>query len=150
MSRRDARKHAFILIFQYPFHQPPAPETHAELFGFYQDGLPEEESLDKTDEPYVRRVTEGALARLDELDGVIARYLKDWQIERINRIDLAVLRLGVYELLYEPDIPGGAAINEAVELAKTYGTDESAAFVNGVLGGVIRAGTAGRRASAGG
>ena len=142
MNRREARKHAFVLIYQYPFHQPQTSESHAELYDFYIDGLPEEGNFDKADEPYIKRVTEGALARLDELDGVIARYLKDWEIARINRIDLAILRLGVYELRYEPEIPAGAAINEAVELAKAYGADESAAFVNGVLGGVAREETA--------
>jgi N utilization substance protein B len=65
-------------------------------------------------------------------------FLKDWAIERINKIDLALLRLCIYEMLCEKDVPDGVAINEAVELAKVYGADESPAFINGVLGGVAR------------
>lgn len=138
MSRRDARRHAFILIFQFPFHTPYDAAVLREAYSFYTEDLPEPERPTGRDKAYIVRVTAGTLEKLPQIDGVIENYLKDWQIDRINKVDLALLRLGVCELLRERDIPTGVTINEAVELAKQYGADESAAFVNGVLGGISR------------
>jgi N utilization substance protein B len=152
MTRREARRHAFILIFQIPFHNGYDAETLAEAYFGYLSSLDEEDTeshvsaedllkLDavKNDETdYLIRVTSSVLDNLPELDRIITDHLRGWRLERINRADLAALRLGAYEMLYEPEIPAGAAINEAVELAKKYGTDESASFVNGVLGRLAR------------
>jgi N utilization substance protein B len=70
---------------------------------------------------------------MDELDDWITRYAKDWTIERMPALDRALLRIGVFELLYRPDVPTGAVISEAVELAQRFSTDESSKFVNGML-----------------
>ena len=78
-------------------------------------------------------------ARQQELDETIAAYSKGWKISRMSRMTVAVLRLAIYEMRYVEDVPVGVAINEAVELAKVYDTDEAAAFINGVLGSVARA-----------
>ena len=136
MSRSDARRHAFILLFQIPFHSAYDAETMAEAYNGYLDGLDEAERPGKKDTEYMIRVLSGVLEKLPELDGMIKKHLRDWKLNRIHKIDLAALRLGVYELKYELDIPVGAAINEAVELSKQYGADESPAFVNGVLGSI--------------
>ncbi|MCL2372731.1 MAG: transcription antitermination factor NusB [Defluviitaleaceae bacterium] len=143
MSRRDARRHAFHLIFQYPFFPQLNAEAVARTRLDYYSGLDtDEEALPRPkgrDAEYVDRAVWGVHDRLNEIDGVIENFLKDWDIERISRIDLAVMRLAIYEMLCEADVPLGAAVNEAVEIAKEYGADESPAFVNGVLGNVARA-----------
>jgi transcription antitermination protein NusB len=81
----------------------------------------------------------GVFGRLDEIDAVIRRFSKHWKIERIAKAELSILRLGVYELLYEPDIPLRVSINEAVELSKEFADDNSFPFVNGILDAVARA-----------
>jgi len=141
MSRSDARRHAFVLIFQMPFHSPMDAETFAWLKALYydclDDGLLGPRPAGR-DAAYADRVMWGTLEHLAQLDGVIDNFLKGWDISRLNKVDLAIIRLAIYEMLREPDVPFGVAVNEAVELAKTYGTDESPAFINGVLGNVAR------------
>jgi len=141
-NRSVARRHSFALIFQLPFHQ--VLENEAEnlawlktLYYDYLDSTPESRPTNRDDE-YIDRVIWGALEKKAQLDGVIENFLKDWTLSRLNKIDLALLRLAIYEMLCEPDVPFGVAVNEAVELAKIYGSDESPAFVNGVLGNVAR------------
>ena len=141
MSRSDARRHAFVLIFQLPFHNPMDAETLAWLKAMYYDCLDGGlfgPRLTGRDAAYADRVLWGALEHRAQLDGVIENFLKDWEIDRINKVDLALLRLAIYEMLREPDVPFGVAVNEAVELAKMYGADESPGFINGVLGNVSR------------
>lgn len=82
---------------------------------------------------YFQELVDGVNAHLEELDALIARYSEHWRLERMNSMDRNLLRLAVYELLYQPDIPAKVVINEAVELAKRYGTEASGAFVNGLL-----------------
>jgi len=142
-SRSDARRHSFAIIFQLPYHQPIAKENEAEtlawLKAFYYDYLDESNARPTgRDDEYVDRVIWGSLENLAQLDGVIENFLKGWELSRLNRVDLALLRLAIYEMLREPDVPFGVAVNEAVELAKVYGSDESPAFINGVLGNVAR------------
>ena len=81
----------------------------------------------------------GVFGRLEEIDAVIRRFSKHWKIERIAKAELSILRLGVYELLYEPEIPLRVSINEAVELSKEFADDNSFPFVNGILDAVARA-----------
>jgi N utilization substance protein B len=80
---------------------------------------------------------EQLLEKLDEIDAVINESVKGWKTSRMAKVDLTLLRLAVYEIRYEEDVPQGVAINEAVELAKKYGTDDSASFVNGVLAKIV-------------
>ena len=75
---------------------------------------------------------------MEELDALIASHAIDWSIDRIARVDLCILRVALYEMLYRSDVPSGAAINEAVELAKRFGGEKSYAFINGILGVVAR------------
>jgi N utilization substance protein B len=82
---------------------------------------------------YLLQLVEGVAAHLEELDGLITRYSEHWRLERMAAVDRNLLRLSAYELLYQLQIPPKVVINEAVELAKLYGTDESGAFVNGIL-----------------
>ena len=159
MSRKTARRHAFHLIYQIPFHLAGGISSLAELKANYYDfvsfGSKEVEGLDVLKRPtgkdaeYVDRAVWGVYENLAEIDGVIGEFLKGWTVERISKIDLALLRLSIFEMLSLDDVPLGVAVNEAVELAKEYGSDDSPAFVNGVLGGVSRAIAAKGRESVG-
>ncbi|HEX2347026.1 MAG TPA: transcription antitermination factor NusB [Ktedonobacterales bacterium] len=90
---------------------------------------------------YAEELAHGVLARLDEIDAEIANVASDWPISQMARIDKNILRLAIYEILYNNSVPAKAAINEAVELAKTFGSDTSSRFVNGVLGAIYQKST---------
>ncbi|CAI8045118.1 Transcription antitermination protein NusB [Geodia barretti] len=83
-----------------------------------------------------RLLVAGSIENLQAVDGCIDRQLEHWDLERLSRVDLAILRMSVYCLLHQRDVPASVVINEAVEIAKRYGTDDSYRFVNGVLDGV--------------
>ena len=87
---------------------------------------------------YTDSLVRGVDHRSDEIDGLITRFAKGWSLERMPALDRAVLRVAVYELGHEPEVPIGVVLNEAVELANSYGTDDSGRFVNGVLSAVGR------------
>jgi N utilization substance protein B len=90
------------------------------------------------DKTFIEQLVFGVDKRQDEIDDIVRPVAPEWPIEQIARIDRIVLRIGVYELLHEPDVPPKVAINEAVELAKAFGGENSSKFVNGVLGTVLR------------
>jgi len=146
LSRRDARRHAFHLVFQLPFFHVANVETLANAKAKYYEFLGDTdiEEFDGLNRPsgrdaeYIDRAVWGVFDRQNEIDQVIGNFLREWTVDRINKVDLALMRLSIYEMLCEPDVPLGAAVNEAVELAKEYGADESPAFINGVLGNVSR------------
>ena len=93
--------------------------------------------------PYIRELLSLIDEHIDEIDGTLRRYLDNWSMDRLSRIDRAVLRLGVVELLYREDIPPKVAIQEAIHLAEAYGGDESPRFVNGVLDALYKGETSG-------
>jgi N utilization substance protein B len=136
MSRKTARKHAFLLLYQEPFHREFQPQAAAE------DYLAEA-PLSGPDLEFFLADLASAWANLAEIDARIARQATGWALDRISRIDLAAMRLAVCELYYRPDIcdiPPAVAINEAVELCKVYGDDDSPAFVNGILRAIAAGG----------
>ena len=147
MSRRSARRHAFHLVFGLPFRDAVV-ETLAQQKAAYYEFLDEKpgeeygfETLSRPkgrDAEYIDRAFWGVHDRRAEIDQVIENFLREWTLDRISKVDLALMRLSIYEMLCEKDVPLGAAVNEAVELAKEYGADESPAFINGVLGSVSR------------
>lgn len=87
---------------------------------------------------YTRGLVTGTLAHREKIDAILSDFLKGWRMERLSRVDRQVLRLALYEMMEREDVPPKAAINEAIEIAKHYGTEESGKFVNGVLGQIIR------------
>ena len=97
------------------------------------------DTLSGSDKTFLETLVYGVQTRQEELDGVIGQYAQGWALNRLAKVDLTILRMAVYELKYMPEVPVGAAINEAVELAKAYGEDKSAGFINGILGSVARA-----------
>lgn len=88
------------------------------------------------DQGFVNSIVNGVVNRLDEIDKYIIKYATEWPLEQITTVDRNILRIGVYELIYDNDIPARVAINEAIEIAKTFGGASSGKFVNGVLGAI--------------
>lgn len=87
---------------------------------------------------YIYELVEGTLNHKEIIDPVLIEYLKGWQMDRLSRIDREVLRLATYEMMYKDDVPAKVVVNEAIDLAKHFGTEESGKFVNGVLGNMIK------------
>ena len=130
MSRKKARDNAFKCVYELEFGMNENIDKILE--NCY------EENNNKPDEKeYIERVVKGIKANLEEIDGIILSKLKNWSMERIAKIDLAILRLAIYVIKYIEDIPVKVSANEAVELAKTYGNNDSKSFVNGVIAKVI-------------
>ncbi len=128
MTRRESREQAFALLFEKLFNDAPVTELAAAAV----------EARDISTTGFAMQLATGAEGRFEELDARIAACSKNWNKERISRVALTVMRLSIYEMLYEAEIPVSVSINEAVELAKKYGGDEDSAFVNGILGSVAR------------
>ncbi len=90
------------------------------------------------DQGFVETLLSGVLIKLKEIDGYIVKYAPEWPIEQITNVDRNILRLGIYELMFGGEVPAKVAINEAIELAKTFGGESSGRFVNGVLGAIYK------------
>ena len=102
-----------------------------------------EKSYTAKEREYIEDIVRGVFKNLAELDGIVESNAKGWKLTRIARIDLSILRLCIYEIKYRDDIPFTVSINEAVELAKKYGEEESGAFINGILSKAVPTGTDG-------
>lgn len=87
---------------------------------------------------FARELVSGVIGNLEEIDGLITQYAPEWPLEQITIVDRNILRLGLYELKFSPGVPSKVAINEAIELAKTFGGDSSGRFINGVLGAIFK------------
>ena len=125
-SRSQCREWALKFLYQADFVGSRGREDLASFWShFHPDGpgVP----------AYLRELVAGAAAHQDELDALIVRYSEHWRLERMTVVDRNLLRLAAFELLYLPKIPPKVVINEAVELAKRYGSEDSGAFVNGIL-----------------
>ncbi|MBR5500380.1 MAG: transcription antitermination factor NusB [Clostridia bacterium] len=146
MSRRSAREAAVKIIFQNEFiDQRLMTESDVKgetldaesMLAMYLNSISEEEGK-KLETKYILKVLEGVPGVIEELDRIILSHSKDWTLDRIAKMDLAILRVAIYEIKYMPDIPVSVSINEAVELAKQFSYPEASAFINGVLGSVSR------------
>ncbi len=127
MTRRELREHIFRILFCAEFHE--ASEIN-EQENLYIDSLSEVSEQDRT---YICDKAAAIREKTEAIDAQINEVAVNWQTRRMSKIDLMIIRLAAYEMLYDEDVPTGVAINEAVELAKRYGTDQSPAFVNGIL-----------------
>lgn len=133
-TRRKAR----IVAFQAVYAWQETQVGREELLGF--DWLDNKSNkLDDKTLAFASLLTSGTLDRIDEVDEHIKTHLKKWSFERISRVDLAILRTGAYALIFQKDIPASVTIDEAVEIAKKFGSPESYRFVNGVLDGIRKA-----------
>lgn len=129
MSRREDRIHGFSLVFQIPFYKEFDPAERMALYFTHFS------STDDVDVEFVKDIVHTAKEKKQQIDEMIEEHLVNWNINRLSTIDLALLRVAVIEMKYL-STPIGVAVNEAVELAKIYSTDEAPGFINGVLGGV--------------
>ena len=128
MKRRELREHIFELLFRIEFN---SSEEMPEQMQLFFDGLDE---LGEQEQSYMEEKYGRIAEKLPELDRRIEETAKSWRISRMGKVDLPILRLAVYEMEFDDDVPVGVAINEAVELSKKFGGDDSPAFVNGILG----------------
>lgn len=144
MVRNTAREIAIHLAYELSFtdrsvdgllDQRLTAEAFSALAG--EDALYQEVPGPRQGE-YIRRLVKGVAEHGAELDGYIAKYAKGWKFARIPLVASAIMRVAMYEILYMQDIPNGAAINEAVEIAKKYETPETVKFINGILGSFVR------------
>ena len=127
MTRRELRENVFKMLFRVEFHEEG--EMTGQL-GMMED---EVENIKEEDAAYINNKCSDIIAKIPELDEAINASTTGWKTTRMGKVDLSIIRLAVYEMKYEETIPDKVSINEAVELAKQYGTDDSASFVNGVL-----------------
>ena len=125
MNRTKAREYAFILLFEYRFQPDEIERIIADFVEEYQPGNQQE---------YIQRVVRGVIQNIEDIDKKIGDLSKDWKVDRISYVSLAVLRLAAFEIENCEDIPAAVSVNEAVALAKKYDGEEAAPFVNGILG----------------
>lgn len=148
MTRSKLREHCFKMLFCADFH--PAEEKEWQLIQYFQepneDALNEEgieeivhdvEMMNEENCAYLKEKTEAVMAKIPELDIKINEVAEGWKTKRMGKAELTILRLALYEILFDQDVPEKVAINEAVELAKKYGGNESPAFINGVLAKLV-------------
>lgn len=129
MSRKKAREGLVSLMYQSSFDELNEDKVNIFIdnFGF------EEDEID-----FIKSGFQSIEKNLENIDNTISSNLKNWSIERLFRLDLSILRVAVYEILYADNIPNEVAINEAVEIAKKFGTTDSSKLINGILGTIIR------------
>lgn len=132
MVRKELREHIFKMLFQIEFNDP---QDMPEQMDYYFSTL--EDAADK-DKEYMKRKYGAVIEKTEEIDELINANAKGWKTARMNKVDLSILRLAVYEMKWDEDVPVGVAINEAVELAKRFSSEGAPAFVNGVLGKIAR------------
>lgn len=125
MTRREVREQVFKIVFQKEFHTSADLEEQAKIYI-------EENEIEGPDAEEILEKCLKIFDKIEELDVDINERTDNWKTTRMSKVDLSLIRLALYEMRYD-DIPKGVAINEAVELAKKYGTDSSSSFVNGVL-----------------
>ena len=128
MSRRELREQIFKLLFRIEFNSDEEMKAQCELFFDSPD-----EVFSTEDEKYIKDKYDQIYSRINDIDRLINEKAKGWDSDRMGKVELTIIRLGVYEIMYDDDVPESVAINEAVELAKKFGQDKSHGFVNAVL-----------------
>ena len=131
MNRKSLREQIFKLLFRTEFNDPAEMKDQVQYF--FESG---DLTVTDKDREYIADKCSKIVEKIPEIDKVLDDKLEGWTVGRLPMVELAVLRLGTYEILYDDSVPTGVAINEAVELGKKFGEDGSGAFINGVLAGV--------------
>ena len=127
MKRSELREHIFKMVFGIEFQPPREMPEQLELY-FEQLENPKEQEIE-----YIREKAQKVAEKAQEIDALLNTHTTGWKTSRMNKVDLTILHLAVYEMKWDEDVPVGVAIDEAVELAKKYSSDEGPAFVNAVL-----------------
>ena len=131
MGRSELREHIFRILFRIEFQPKEEKEEQLALY------LEELESAKDTEKEYIRTKYAAIAEKVEMIDEKINASVTGWKTSRMGKVDLTILRLAVYEIEWDEEVPQGVAINEAVELAKRYGGEESPSFINGVLGKIV-------------
>ena len=138
MKRREQRECIFQLLFRVEFNRQEEMPEQADL---YLDDIREEQTVQEKDESYILEKYSRIVEELPKIDAMLDEASKGWKISRMGKVELTVLRLAVYEMKFDEDIPEKVAINEAVELAKKFGGDDAPSFINGVLARLVKDGS---------
>ncbi len=133
MSRKKLRESLYIMLFRLDFHSKEELLNQADIY--LEDEIQDASIKDKEE---LRSKFNSVMEHLDEIDAQIEEKSSGWTVKRISKAELTVLRLAVFEILYDDDVPDGVAINEAVELSKLYCAEKAKGFVNGILASVVR------------
>ena len=134
-SRHAAREAAVQMLYQWEVGKLSMPEV---MSTYWTPGLTSDEPLGDQLREFASALANGVAASLERIDPLIAEAAEHWRIERMAVMDRIILRLAVYEFLDQPDTPGRVVINEALELARTFSTDDAVRFINGILDGIRR------------
>ncbi|HBL05905.1 MULTISPECIES: transcription antitermination factor NusB [unclassified Clostridium] len=132
MNRRKSREIATRLIFEMSINK----ESYVDIIENFRENT--EEKIEDIDFEYVIRVLKGVSENEAQINETITKYLVKWKLERLPKMNLAILKMATYEILFDEDIPNKVTINEAIELAKRYGDDNAPSFINGVLNNLIK------------
>ncbi|MBR3833619.1 MAG: transcription antitermination factor NusB [Lachnospiraceae bacterium] len=127
MTRRQLRENIFKILFKLEFN---SVDEMSEQMGFSLDNI---EDIEEKDMNYITDKTNKIISLISDIDAIISQVSEGWKLDRIGKAELAILRLAIYEMKFDEDVPFKVAINEAVELSKIYCNEESKSFVNGIL-----------------
>ena len=133
-SRSTAREIAFKLVFEDMF----GTSTAQSMLGVLFDEDVNWNDITEENKEYIEWARSNTKDHQEDVDKAISEFAKGWKIERMNRVDVSILRLAITEIMFREDVTSAIAINEAVELAKKYSTDEAPQFINGILGAFVR------------
>lgn len=144
MTRTQVREHIFKLLFRVEFNS--FEEMPEQLRLYFEDSFKDEEEdlvsvgadIPEEDAEYIRTKYALIMEKITQIDDLISKAAKGWSVERIGKVELAILRLATYEMQFDDDIPVRVAIDEAVDLSKKFGQDGASSFVNGILAGVLK------------
>ncbi len=140
-KRRKSRELALQALYQGELAGSEGLVDFSEFCAHFQ--------MNKKTIPYAQKLLEGVLEKRKAIDSMISRYAENWRLERMSVIDRNILRLAVFELYFQEDVPASVAINEAVEIAKRYSTDDSGPFINGILDAMVKDETSGQEDTVG-
>jgi N utilization substance protein B len=132
MNRRKSRETAMKLLFEMSINK----EDYKDILESFKEHT--DINMEEIDMEYLTKVLSGVQERRNEIDSKIEQYLVNWKLNRLSKIDLAILRICTYEILFETDIPNTVSVNEGIELAKKYSEEKSFQFINGVLDNIIK------------
>lgn len=138
MKRRKAREYVLQFLYEIDFTKLSSDISQEELKGKLNLFWKEAKEKDRSIKKFAGDIIKGTLANLEAIDSVIQSATENWRLDRMASIDRNILRFAAYELIYQKDIPPAVTINEAIEIAKTFSTVESAAFINGILDKILK------------
>ncbi|GEN32819.1 MULTISPECIES: transcription antitermination factor NusB [Aneurinibacillus] len=134
MNRHQSREKAIQVLFSIDMTQAEPKDVLANLL----EEEDEQPAAEAQNTEFLNELVEGTVKHQADIDRTISRYLRGWTMGRLANVDRAILRLAGYEMMYRDDIPVKVTLNEAIELAKVYGTDDSPKFINGVLSSLVK------------